>query len=99
MQILIDVLLAGCRPQIPLICKVDNTQAITAAHKGYSKKLRFLERTHRCAIGSLHELLEAGEIMVEYEPTATHRGDGFTKALAPQKFVVARDFMGLIQNG
>ena len=51
MQILLDALLTDCRRPIELIGKVDNTQAITAVHKGYSKKLRFLERTASAASG------------------------------------------------
>ena len=43
--ILLDALLAGARRPVELVGKVDNTQAITAVHKGYSKKLKFLERT------------------------------------------------------
>ena len=40
--ILLDALLGGVRRPVELIGKVDNTQAITAVHKGYSKKLKFL---------------------------------------------------------
>ena len=65
MQILLDALLADCRRPINLIAKVDNTQAITAVHKGYTKKLRFLERTHECSIGTLHVLVEAGQLLLD----------------------------------
>ena len=41
--------------RIPLVGLVDNQHAITAVKRGYSKKLRCLNRTHRIAIGSLHE--------------------------------------------
>ena len=43
--------------RIPLVCLVDNQQAITAVKRGYSKRLRCLNRTHRIAIGSLHEIV------------------------------------------
>jgi hypothetical protein len=46
----LDALLQNARRPIELIWKVDNTQAISAVHKGYSKKLKYLERTHRCSI-------------------------------------------------
>ena len=54
MQILLDALLADPRRPIELIAEVDNTQAITAVHKGYIAKLCFLKRTHECSIGTLH---------------------------------------------
>ena len=38
--------------RIPLVCFVDNQQAITAVKRGYSKRLRCLNRTRRIAIGS-----------------------------------------------
>ena len=99
MQILIDALLAGTRPPIRLVALVDNTQAIAAVQKGYSKKLRFLERTHKCSINTIHELLQDGTIEVEYAPTATHRGDGFTKAMEPAKFQRAIALMGMVSAG
>ena len=66
------------------------------ARIGYSKKLCCLERTHRCSIGVAHELLESDLYWIDYAPTATHRGDGFTKAMAPSKFLEARTFMGMV---
>ena len=66
---------------------MDNTQCILAVERGYSKKLRFLERTHKCSIGAVHELINSGDLVVEYAPTLTHRGDGFTKALTPSNYL------------
>ena len=86
MQILLDHFLAGSRRPIELVPKVDNTQCILVVQRGYSKKLRFLERTHKCSIGAVHELINSGDIVAEYAPTLTHRGDGFIKALTPVKF-------------
>ena len=43
--------------RIPLVGLVDNHQAITAVKRGYSKRLRCVNRTHRIAIGSLHEIV------------------------------------------
>ena len=62
--ILLDALLAGARRRVALVGKVDNTHVITAVHKGYSKKLKFLERTHKCAIESVHELIKSGQLCV-----------------------------------
>ena len=98
MQSLVDSLLNGCRRSIELIAKCDNTQAIGAAHKGYSKKLRFLEKVHRCSIGSLNELVTSGAMRVEYHPTATLKADIFTKPMTPAKFVQARELIGMISN-
>ena len=98
--ILLDALLAGARRPVKLVGKVDNTQAISAVHKGYSKKFKFLERTHRCAIGSVHELIESGQLCVEYSLAMTHGGDGFTKCLSPpSKFIEARKMMSMILTG
>ena len=36
--ILLDAVLAGARRPVELIRKVNDTQAISAVHKGYSKK-------------------------------------------------------------
>ena len=95
---LLDFMMQGSRRQIELICRVDNTQALAAVRRGYSKKLRFLERTQKIAIGSVHELIENDTIMAEYWNTATHRGDSFTKCLVPAKFLAARDLMGMVPN-
>ena len=77
------------------VAKVDNTQAISAVHKGYSKKLKFLEKTHKCSIGSAHKLINSGQLVVDYAPTLTHRGDGFTKCLLPSKLIEARKLMSM----
>ena len=98
MLILLDALLAGVRRPMELIAKVDNTQAISVVHKGYSKKLKFLERTHKCSIGVIHELIQSGQLVVDYAPTLTHRGDGFTKCLLPSKFIEARKMMSMITH-
>ena len=81
-----------------LVAKVDNTQAITTVHKGYSKKLRFLERTQKCSIVTIHELIVDGKPRGDYAPTLTHRGDGFTKCLTPGKFLAAREMLRLVPH-
>ena len=64
MQMLLDHLLADARRPMELVAKVDNTQFIILVHKGYSKKLRFLERTHKCPIGTINELINSGDLVV-----------------------------------
>ena len=86
---------------VEIVAMVDNTQALIAVAKGYSKRLRFLERAHRCAIGFVHELLtredeDYGPFSAEYSPSAEHRADGLTKALVPAKFLIAREFLGMV---
>ena len=78
-------------------CNVDNTQAITAVKKGYSKKLRQLARTQRVAIGVLSECIadESMMISVVHCPTDVMKGDLFTKALVPAKFGPAREMIGI----
>ena len=99
MQILAERMLFGDAPgSLPLVGKVDNTQAISAVHKGYSKKLNFLERTHRCASGALHEMIVERLVVVEHAPTDTHRADGFTNMMPPNKFAQARELMGIRLN-
>ena len=80
--------------------KVDNTQAISAVRKGYSKKLRALSRTQRVCIGVVHELIEDKEmlIVVEHCPTAQMKGDIFTKALAPASYIAQRAAIGVLQD-
>ena len=82
---------------VPIRCSIDNTQAVAAIKKGYSKRLRCLSRTHRCSIGAMNEIYEDPEaaLDVEYAPTATHKGGFFTKALNPTPFQQARERIGM----
>ena len=77
---------------------VDNTQALSSAKKGYSKRLRYLQRTHRVSLGVLHDLLEDQEQMIdaEYVNTKSQKGDMFTKNLIPAAFSEARTLVGMI---
>ena len=76
---------------------VDNDQCIVAVRKGFSKKLRQLQRTHRVSLAVCHELVEdeSMKIKVGYVPTKEQLADSFTKALIPAEFARARDAMGL----
>ena len=82
---------------VPIVCKIDNTQAIQAIKNGYSKKLRYLPRTQRVSIGSLHEIWRdpALAMEVEYAPSAEHKGDFFTKELGAAMFKEARERVGM----
>jgi hypothetical protein len=78
-------------------CLVDNSQAIAAVKKGYSKKLRHLERTHRVSISFLHEMLndEYANLNVVYCESAAHKGDVFTKVMQRVRFLQCRDMINM----
>ena len=87
---------------INAILKEDNAAALISANKGYSPAMRGLKRTQRISIGYIHDVISAkpepghGTIVVEKAPTATHRGDMFTKALDPGKYASALKMIGVI---
>jgi hypothetical protein len=94
-QILIESILGS---RLSVACNVDNTQAISAAQKGYSNKLRCLSRTQRVSIGVIHEVIQAPEmcVTVEYCSTVDMKGDMFTKALTTQPFQKQREAIGIV---
>ena len=69
--ILFDALLQGARRPVELVGNVYNTPAISVVHKGYSKKLKYFGRTHKCAIGFVHEFIESGQLSVDHASTLT----------------------------
>ena len=81
--------------------QVDIDQCIIAVKKGFSKKLRQLQRTHRVSLAVVHELVAepTHNITVKYCPTAEQLGDAFTNALNPVQFIAARGAMGLLPIG
>jgi ribosomal protein L40E len=83
--------------KICLECLVDNSQAISAVRKGYSKKLRHLQRTHRVSISFLHEMVnsEMVNLKVEYCDSTSHKGDLFTKVMQRVRFLLCRDMIGM----
>ena len=97
-QTLLQAMIGG--RLVPIRVKVDNTQAISAIKKGYSKKLRCLNRTHRVSIGAVNEIYLDPEcaLDVEYEPTATHKGDFHTKVLGPAIYIAGRTRIGMIHR-
>ena len=84
--------------RIPLLCKVDNDQAIAAAKRGYSKRLRCLHRTHRIAIGSLHEIFEDADqqCSIEHVESKRQKGNIYTKAMGPAQFQEERAMIGMM---
>ena len=84
-----------------MVCRVDNTQAIASAKKGYSKRLRSLNRTHRISISALHEIFadESQRCSVEWIETAKQKGNIYTKALGPAQFASERELVGMIRKG
>ena len=85
---------------ISVECREDNTQAIAAVKRGYSKKLRHLPRVHKLSVGELHEWLfgdkKIGTLI--HHPTSTHKADIFTKPLGVQQFVQAGGGLGLTSD-
>ena len=83
--------------RIPLVCLVDNQQAITAVKRGCGKRLRCLNRTHRIAIGSLHEIVgdEKQRVEIRYIESKLQRGNSCTKAMVPAQFSAERLLIGM----
>ena len=83
--------------RVQLVCLVDNQQAITAVKRGYSKRLRCLNRTHRIAIGSLHEIVgdERQRVEIRYIESKMQKGNIYTKALVPAQFCAERLLIGM----
>ena len=76
---------------------VDNQQAITAVKRRYSKRLRCLNRTHRIAIGSLHENIsdERQQVEIRYIESKIQKGNIYTKALVLAQFCAERLLIGM----
>ena len=93
-QILMEAIL-GRRLKIQML--IDNSQALLAIQRGYSKKLRHLARTQRVGIGLLNELTKDPdmELTVEHCPTLSMKADIFTKALIGPKFQDALEMIGM----
>ena len=83
--------------RIPLVCLVNNKQAITAVKRVYSKRLRCLNRTHRIAIGSLHEIVgdERPRVEIRYMESKLQKGNIYTKAMVPAQFSAERLLIGM----
>ena len=92
-QVLFETLLGR---RIPINCRIDNLQ-VTAIKKGYSKKLRYLQRCHRVALGALNELISEPEMMVcvGHIDGKLQKGVIFTKSMPPVAFLEQCKRIGL----
>ena len=96
---MLDLLESALGRTVHLQCREDNTQCIQAAETGYSKALGHLSRTERISLGVLHEVFveqTAGSANIQYQETASHKGDMFTKRLDPGPFEEALKRINLL---
>ena len=63
----------------------DNKATILVAKRGFSSKLRCVQRTHKVNLACVAEQLESDRISIEYVKTDMQSADIFTKALPPNK--------------
>ncbi len=96
-QLLLEAIL---RKRVPVEMICDNTQALAAIEKGYSKKLRALSRSQRVSIGVLHEVFRdpTMKISATYAASRDQLADIFTKALLPADFAAQRSAIGVIPD-
>ena len=100
MQTLVQEML---RKPVPLIVSEDNTACIQAIRKGYSPQLRHLKRTQRVSVAQLHETFEErnaehsgdGPVSLVHAETKSHKGDVFTKYMAPAPYREALGRLGV----
>jgi hypothetical protein len=85
---MVDLFSQALGRDVGLLCLEDNTQCIAAVKKGYSAALRHLARTERIALGVAHEQFygDNSNFAIEYQVSELHKGDVFTKKLAPGPF-------------
>ena len=91
-------MLLGRTPSIQHL--IDNTQAILAIQRGYSKKLRHVNRTQRVNIGFLKDVLDDPymQYSAEHGPSAENKADLFTKSLLAPKFKQALALIDMYQG-
>eukprot|EP00971_Amphidinium_carterae_P126249 2501085-Amphidinium_carterae.1 len=94
---LLDLVRSITGKDVKLVCKEDNTQAISAIKRGYSKKLRHIPRVHKVSLGALHEVLASDNSIgcIQYHPTASHKADLFTKTLDRNRFETCCKLVGM----
>ena len=73
----------------------DNQATILVVKKGYSPKLRHIQRTHKVNLSSLSEIFEDPSVELDYVVTDEQAADIFTKALPPQKWGNALTLLGI----
>ena len=83
---------------IDLYILEDNQATIKVVKKGYSPKLRHLQRTQKINISSIKEVIVEDHIFMIYCHTTFQCADIFTKALAPHKWDDALKLLGIQTN-
>ena len=73
----------------------DNQATIKIVSKGYSSKLRHIQRTHGINLQSIKEVLDMDGVSIEYVSTDHQSADFFTKALVPHKWANALELQGI----
>ena len=67
---------------VELVLHEDNQATMLVAKKGYSPKMRHIQRTHKVNLSALAEQLEPGTgVVIKYVATDLQAADIFTKAL------------------
>ena len=81
---------------VKLRVKEDNQATIKVVKKGFSPKLRDIQRTHKVNLGCLQEIFDEDESSVlEYVETDKQAADIFTKGLVPAKWPNALALLGI----
>ena len=73
----------------------DNQATIKVVLKGYSHKLRHINRTHKVDLSSIKEVIDTDAVEIEYIKTDLQAADIFTKALQPCKWENALKLLGM----
>ena len=76
----------------------DNNATITVVRKGYSSKLRHINRTHKVNLSSLSEMFAKPGITLQYVATKEQAADIFTKGLSPGLWDSALKMLGIITD-
>lgn len=72
---------------IKVIFHQDNDAVLKIRKNRYSAKLRHMNRVHKVNIASLCEVLEDGDVVATYCPSAEQRANGFTKIIPPGDWI------------
>ena len=81
--------------EVKLRIKEDNTATIKVLKKGYSSKLRHVQRTHKLNLGVVKEAIDDQSVYLEHVETTKQAADIFTKDLAPAKWPAALELLGI----
>ena len=80
---------------VMLECRENNSQCISVVKTGYSAALRHLPRKERIAVGVVGGTLSPDNCRIVYQESSLHKGDVFTKWLAPALLESAIERWGL----